>query len=86
MKWKEMGYIFWHRKYTNNTVKPVIEGGFSSKKKIENSFEAGYGARTHRPSLSSKEHPKYISLQPKQEEASRNMVSVPEGALGTTKM
>ena len=32
----------------------TTEGGFSSKKKIESSFETGSETRTHRPSFSSK--------------------------------
>lgn len=37
---------------TNDKLKDVSEGGFSSKKEIECPSETGPEARTHRPSLS----------------------------------
>lgn len=48
---KEMGYTH-SLMNTDSILKHKLEGGFSSKKKIECSSETGPKARTHRPSLS----------------------------------
>jgi len=50
MKWATFSGTEKHEKCHEIST---TEGGFSSKKKIESSFETGSEARTHRPSLSS---------------------------------
>lgn len=69
MKGTRDGPHFLSQKTTKEKVKPFSEGGFSSKQGIECPAETGSKARTHRPSPSLNR------------EASRNMVSVPEGVL-----
>lgn len=53
---EEMGYIFFHRAPTS-TMKTCPKDGFSSKFSNKSLTEARPGARTHRPSPSSSQHP-----------------------------
>ena len=68
---------------TDVSLKHETEGGFSCKRKIECSAEIGPEARTYRPSPSPSPQTAVINKPDMCEgEESRNMVSVPEGALG----
>ena len=70
---------------TNDILKYISKGGFRSKWETECPTEIGSKARTHRPSFSPNlfnNIANYITNH--KGEASRNMVSVPEGALGKT--
>ena len=58
MEGEEMGYIPSPQGITDDVLKYISEGGFSSKQKIECFAEIGPEARTHRPSLSPSSHPK----------------------------
>lgn len=51
--WDEMGYILFLKSTTEIIMKLKIEGGFSSKLRVECLIEFGNEACTHRPSPSS---------------------------------
>lgn len=81
MKRKEMGYILSWREYEKSHWNMHLEGGFRSKQEIERPAEIGPEARTYRPSLSPSTPKVYLKHYYSKGEASRNMVSVPEGVL-----